>query len=79
MNENYNILFFSQSLGSDVRVFESVGRMFLLTDMSEIRSNLATKISKSQEKITVLTVCLKLLLALILLSSVLVRALALQS
>jgi len=45
-----------QSLGSDVRVFESVGRMFLLTDIKDVRKNLSAKITKSQEKIKVLQV-----------------------
>ncbi|KAA0184923.1 hypothetical protein HAZT_HAZT004143 [Hyalella azteca] len=40
-----------QNLGSSVRVFESVGRMFLLTDIAEVRKNLASKVEKSQEKI----------------------------
>ncbi|KAF2349457.1 Prefoldin beta-like [Trinorchestia longiramus] len=40
-----------QNLGSNVRVFESVGRMFLLTDMAEVRKNLSNKIEKSLEKI----------------------------
>lgn len=43
-----------QSLGSDVRVFESVGRMFLLTDIAEVRQNLTAKVGKSQEKIKLL-------------------------
>uniref|UniRef100_A0A2P2HYC3 Prefoldin subunit 1-like n=1 Tax=Hirondellea gigas TaxID=1518452 RepID=A0A2P2HYC3_9CRUS len=43
-----------QSLGSEVRVFESVGRMFLLTDIAEVRKNLTTKVEKSQEKIKLL-------------------------
>jgi len=43
-----------QDLGSNVRVFESVGRMFLLTDIPTVRKNLTAKIEKSQEKINLL-------------------------
>lgn len=45
-----------QNLGSNVRVFESVGRMFLLTDIEDVRKNLKTKIDKSEEKIKTLQV-----------------------
>jgi len=40
-----------QKLGPNTRVFESVGRMFLLTDVPTVRQNLSAKIGKSQEKI----------------------------
>lgn len=40
-----------QQLGSDVRVFESVGRMFMLTDIPSIRKGLAEKIESGAEKI----------------------------
>lgn len=40
-----------------MRVFESVGRMFLLTDIAEVRKNLTSKMEKSEEKIKALQVC----------------------
>ena len=64
MNSNYVIIkssyiyldHYFQNLGADVRVFESVGRMFLLTDIKEVRQNLVTKIEKSEDKIKQLQV-----------------------
>jgi len=41
-----------QSLGDSTRVYDSVGRMFLLTDIQQIRENLKAKVEKCNEKIT---------------------------
>lgn len=41
-----------QSLGDNTRVYESVGRMFLLTDIPMVRENLKAKVAKCNEKIT---------------------------
>ncbi|KAK7015154.1 Prefoldin subunit 1 [Halocaridina rubra] len=41
-----------QSLGENTRVYESVGRMFLLTDIPMVRNNLKAKVGKCNEKIT---------------------------
>ncbi|XP_042857949.1 prefoldin subunit 1-like isoform X1 [Penaeus japonicus] len=41
-----------QSLGDSTRVYDSVGRMFLLTDIPQIRENLKAKVEKCNEKIT---------------------------
>lgn len=41
-----------QNLGETTRVYESVGRMFLLTDIPMVRNNLKAKVGKCNEKIT---------------------------
>ncbi|XP_045591959.1 prefoldin subunit 1 [Procambarus clarkii] len=41
-----------QSLGESTRVYESIGRMFLLTDIPMVRENLKAKVSKCNDKIT---------------------------
>ncbi|XP_071527375.1 prefoldin subunit 1 [Panulirus ornatus] len=41
-----------QSLGENTRVYESVGRMFLLTDIPMVRENLKAKVTKCNERIT---------------------------
>jgi len=41
-----------ESLGENTRVYESVGRMFLLTDIPEVREGLKAKSEKCNEKIT---------------------------
>ncbi|KAK8738564.1 hypothetical protein OTU49_003939 [Cherax quadricarinatus] len=41
-----------QSLGENTRVYESVGRIFLLTDIPMVRENLKAKVSKCNDKIT---------------------------
>ncbi|KAK4311782.1 hypothetical protein Pmani_016739 [Petrolisthes manimaculis] len=43
-----------QSLGGSTRVYESVGRMFLLTDIPMVRENLKAKVAKCNDKITTL-------------------------
>ncbi|XP_064118631.1 prefoldin subunit 1-like [Macrobrachium nipponense] len=40
-----------QSLGESTRVYEGVGRMFLLTDIPMVRNNLKAKVAKCNEKI----------------------------
>ncbi|XP_076031979.1 prefoldin subunit 1 [Oratosquilla oratoria] len=41
-----------ESLGDGTRVYESVGRMFLLRDIPKIRNNLKLKVDKCNDKIT---------------------------
>ncbi|XP_068248419.1 prefoldin subunit 1 [Palaemon carinicauda] len=43
-----------QSLGESTRVYEGVGRMFLLTDIPMVRTNLKAKVAKCNEKISTL-------------------------
>jgi len=40
-----------ESLGQGTRVYESVGRMFLLTDIDQVRNNLTVKMEKCNKKI----------------------------
>ncbi|KAB7497663.1 Prefoldin subunit 1 [Armadillidium nasatum] len=41
-----------QNLGASTRVYESVGRMFLLTDIPKVRENLTQKVNKCNDKIS---------------------------
>merc|ERR1712142_1049503 len=43
-----------ESLGESTRVYESVGRMFLLTDIPQVRTGLKAKSEKCNEKISTL-------------------------
>ncbi|CAL4197515.1 unnamed protein product, partial [Meganyctiphanes norvegica] len=44
-----------ESLGENTRVYESVGRMFLLTDIPQVREGLKAKTEKCNDKITTLS------------------------
>ncbi|KAL7638634.1 UNVERIFIED_CONTAM: hypothetical protein RMT77_011206 [Armadillidium vulgare] len=41
-----------QNLGASTRVYESIGRMFLLTDIPKVRENLTQKVNKCNDKIS---------------------------
>ncbi|XP_022118254.1 prefoldin subunit 1 [Pieris rapae] len=42
----------SDTLPADTKAYESVGRMFLLTDIEEIKSNLETKVTQLSTRIS---------------------------
>ncbi|MCL4132918.1 UNVERIFIED_CONTAM: hypothetical protein GTU68_064976 [Idotea baltica] len=41
-----------QNLGDSTRVYESIGRMFLLTQIPNVRENLTVKVNKCNDKIS---------------------------